>query len=274
MKRFLNLFTIFMLTLVVILMAVMTASQANGATNNEEAIVSQQATTIQKDQIVEDVVVLGHDVTVSGDVSEILVVIDGNIHLTSTSRTGIAVDLGGNIIQDTGAHVNAVYHASLTTPFWNGALFGGTFVLLLWVGMLAVSIGLVILSALICFAFRHQVNMSLRHIERSVRRTGMTGVFMSLGVLAIGTLCAVTMIALPLTGLLLILYLVAGVIGFSIVSLWIGKLAMRNSPAERPVWMLSLIGSSLMMAVTNIPFIGLLLFVVFWLVGVGAVTSG
>lgn len=272
MKKLLHHVGIFWAACFVVALSLMPSSTAYAATYRE-AIVSQQTTTVPRGQFVEDVVVLGHDVTVSGDVSEILVVIDGNIHLTSTSRSGIVVDLGGRIRQDPGARVNAVYHVSLMTPFWNGALFGGTFVLLLWAAMLALSIGLVILSVLVCFALRHQIHAPLHSIEQSVRRVGVTGVLTSVVVLAISTLLAVTILGLPLTGLFIILYAVAGVIGFSIVSLWIGKLAMRNSPMERPVWVLSLIGSGLMMAVTNIPFIGILLFAIFWFVGVGAVTS-
>lgn len=273
MKRFINDFTLFMITLIVGMMSVMVPSVACAATTRQEALISHNNTVIPKGQTVEDVLVLGHDVTVAGDVSRILVVIDGNIHLTSTSRTDIVVDLGGVIQEDSGALVNALYHAPLVTPFWNGALFGGTLLLLVWAGMLAVSIGFVILSGLICLGFRSRVDAPVQLIQQSVSRVGMTGVLMTLLVLAISALGAVTIIGLPVTAFLLILYALVGVVGFSFVSLWIGKLTMRNSSKDRPAWMLSSIGSSLIMTFTNVPFVGYLLFCIFWLIGVGTITA-
>lgn len=272
MRTFVTRFAVFVLSLFATMMT-MLPTPVVYAVGMDKAIISHQATLIQRGQVVEDVVVLGHDVVVAGDVSEILVVINGDIHLTSSSRTGIVIDLGGTVRQDVGAHVNAVYQSALSTPFWNGALFGGTFALVLWLGMLAVSIGLVILSVLLSYALRHQVKAPLSQIERSGRRVGMTGVFASLAILAMSALCAVTIVGLPLAGLLLLLYLTAGVVGFSIVALWLGKLALRHSPTERPVWLTSLIGASLLMAFTNIPFVGLVLFLISWLMGIGTITA-
>lgn len=243
------------------------------AATSAEALFRQQPTTIEQGQVVEDAVVVGHDVTVDGEVSEVLLVINGDVHLSKNSRSGIVIDIGGVIRQDQGAHVNAVYHASLDTPFWNGALFGGTFMILIWFLMLAVSIGLVIVAILIGFAFRRQAETHLRYLDRSVRRVGMTGVFVSLAAAAISALLGVTVIGLPLAVFLVALYLCLGIIGFSIVSLWVGRLVQRNPSSSRPVWISSLIGASTIVAFSNIPFVGLLLFAILWLVGVGTATS-
>lgn len=243
------------------------------AADREHAVVSQQDTVIRRGQVVEDVLVLGGNATVAGHVTDILVVINGNVHLTPTATTGIVVDLGGTVQQDTGARVEAVYHLSLSTPFWSGALFGSTFIALLWVGMLALSIGLMLLAIMIAFGLRHQIAAPVKHIERSVRRVGLTGVLMTFAVLAMSALCAVTIVGLPVTAVILCLYLATGAIGCAVVSVWIGKLATRHWPSERSIWMLALIGSSLMMAFTNIPIIGALLFGLLWLIGVGSVTA-
>lgn len=264
---------VFLISLCLVVILLLPNSVASAATQRK-TLLAKQDTTIRQGQVVEDVLVLGHDVTVSGDVSEILVVIDGNVHLTSTSRTGIVVDLGGTILQDKGADVNAIYRAALHTAFWNGVLFGGSFALLVWAGLLAGGIGLIILSVLICVGLRKYVQTPLHQIERSVRRVGVTGILVSLAATATSSLFAVTIVGLPLAATILVLYLVAGVIGFAISSLWLGKLATRNSfTVDQSIWIMSLLGSSLIVAFTFIPFIGLLLFCIFWLIGVGAVTS-
>jgi hypothetical protein len=251
------------------------ASQGHsaGTSVSREAVISPDATTIVRGQTVKDVVVVGNDATVAGRVSEVLLVLDGDVHLTSTARAGIVVDLGGHITADRGAQVDAIYHAAMSTPFWNGALFGVMFFLLAWAGMLIVEMGLLVLSVLIAHAFRRQIGVPLRFMEQSVRRTGITGVLISLAFLAVGALCALTIVGLPIAVVLLLVYLVGGVVGFSVVSLWVGNLALRNSVSERPVWVRSLLGTSLMMAFVSIPFIGLLLFCIFWLVGVGTTSA-
>lgn len=232
--------------------------------------VSQQPTTVAKGQTVEDVVVLGHNATISGDVSEILLVVNGDIHLTSSAYTGIVVDLGGTITQDPGAHINAVYQAAMSTPFWNGVLFGGLLIASLWLGMLAISIGMLVISVAVAWALRNQMDQAVSMISQSVRRVGTTGVFLTLVFLAIASLLAISIIGIPVAAFVAGVYLVTGTVGFSVVSTWVGKLATRHSPIRRPVWQICLIGSSLAIALMNVPVVGWLFFCMIWLVGVGA----
>lgn len=238
-----------------------------------EAVVSQQSVTVARGQTVEDVVVLGHNATISGDVSEILLVVNGDIHLTSSAYTGMVVDLGGTITQDPGAHVNAIYRASLSTPFWNGVLFGASLMALLWLGMLAISIGMLVISVTIAWALRNQVNQPVLMISQSVKRAATMGFFLTLVFLALASLLALSIIGIPVAALLAGVYLVTGTVGFSVVSTWIGKLATRHSPTKRPVWQLGLIGSGLVIALVNVPVVGWLIFCMVWFVGVGAIVQ-
>ncbi|MFB5193028.1 hypothetical protein [Alicyclobacillus fastidiosus] len=239
---------------------------------DDHSIISQQLTTIPKGQAVADVVIVGNDVRVSGDVYEILVVVNGNIHLTSSARAGIVVDLGGAIQEEPGAHVNALYHASLSTPFWNGIFVGGMLALLVWGGLLVISIVLVLLSVIVTIGLRNHIQMPLKILDRSIRKTGVIGFLVSIGTMAIIALLTVTLFGLPLAIVLVFLYAIAGIVGLAFTSLWTGKLALRNSSKERPNWVVSLLGSSLMVAFCNIPFVGLILFCLFWLIGIGVIT--
>lgn len=243
---------------------------AYAATRNIETIVRGQPTTIPQNEVVEDVLVLGHNVTVKGHITELLVVMDGNIRLASSSRTGIVVDIGGSIKQEPGAHVEGVYHLSLNSPFWNGTLFGLVVALALWAAGLALNVALVLVSVLVSLGIG-RLRIPLANEDRSVRRIGLLGTLISVAVLSVCSLLALTMLALPVAAILVVLYVATGVMGLSVTSLWIGRIVFRNTPSQRPVWLLSLIGSSLTAAFMNIPLIGVLLFCILWLIGIGAV---
>ncbi|KPV40756.1 hypothetical protein [Alicyclobacillus ferrooxydans] len=250
-----------------------------GRMTSAETLVTESPTVIPKNEQVEDVLVLGHNVTVEGKVTEILVVLDGNVHLGPNSYTGIVFDLGGSITQSRGAHVGAMYHVRLNTPFWNGALFGVTVSLLVWAGMLAVSVALVLLAVLCAIALRNQ-RVPLGKQDGSIRKMGLLGVLVTVIVGAVGSLLALTVVGLPVVGLIAILYLIAGIGGFSMTSMWIGGLVLGRqsnepfvSPGNRAYIVQALIGSSLLMATMNIPFVGLIVFLMTWLTGIGAVTT-
>ena len=243
---------------------------ARAASRSSEFLMSRQTTVIQQGQPIENVLILGHNVTVNGAVTQLLVVVDGNIHLTHSSISGIVVDLGGQIQQDRGARVDSIYQLALHTPYWNGVLFGGLSVMGIWAAILVVEISLIILSLLIHYALRNHMGAMLQPIESSVRRVGLMGVFITIAVLAIGVLGAVTVIGLPITVLVLILYVIAGLVGFSNVSYWVGMLSLRHSPKTWPSWQIMFIGSGLIVAMSSIPYLGIMFFLIFWMIGIGA----
>lgn len=244
------------------------------ANPSSHTIVSRFVTTIQRAQTVEDVLVIGNNVTVAGDVSDVLVVLDGDIHLTATSRTGIVVDLGGNIQKDPGANVNAIYHVSLESSFWDGTLFGLVVALLGWAAMLVIGIVLVLASILIGYAFHASMEVPLQSLEQSVRRVGFTGLLVSVVFLALGALSAITVVGLPVAVVLLVVYALSGVMGFALVAVWAGNLALRPTKSEVAYrfWQRALLGASLMTMFSMVPFVGLLMFILLWLLAIGAST--
>jgi hypothetical protein len=235
-------------------------------------VVSQQETRIPKGTIVEDAVVLGHDVNVAGTVSEILVVVNGNVQLAPSAKAGIVVDIGGTITQDTGASTEGMYQFSLGSHFWNGVLFGASGAFFIWIGMLAVSMIGVLVSVLLSFVLRTRNEIPLATLERSIRRTGLIGLFVTIATIAACAVFAMIDIAIPLSILLFFIYVLTGIVGFSVMSLWLGNLILQGKGVDKPVWLQNLIGASAIMVSANIPIIGLVLFSVFWLIGIGAMT--
>ncbi|SHK21838.1 hypothetical protein [Alicyclobacillus tolerans] len=241
------------------------------AVRSAYTIFRQQNTSIARGQVVDDALILGHNVNLSGHVYEILAVINGNVHVTSSGSADILVDLGGQIFLDHGAHVHQLYHLSLSTPFWNGVLLGGMFALLLWMGMLVLSMGLLFITTIVAWVFQEYTVVPFNILKSSARTAGIAGLLMTVICLAVSGLLAVTLIAIPLAAVAVVLFVIAGILGLSVVALWIGDLFWRESNQKRPEWVRAMMGSSLMLAFCNLPWIGLLFFCIFWLIGIGTI---
>ncbi|GMA56939.1 hypothetical protein GCM10025858_14420 [Alicyclobacillus sacchari] len=84
-------------------------------------LIRTSTTQVAPGQAVGDIVVVGHNLTIAGIADHVLV-INGNVTLLPTSRVDMVVDLGGAVHTVPGAKVYTVFHASLTDPFWSGAL--------------------------------------------------------------------------------------------------------------------------------------------------------
>ncbi|GMA56938.1 hypothetical protein GCM10025858_14410 [Alicyclobacillus sacchari] len=136
---------------------------------------------------------------------------------------------------------------------------------------MAVSIVLTLLLTVIAAALRETIRVPLAEMQRSVRRVGLTGLFVSVGAVAFCALLAATLVGIPFAVLCFFLYAVAAIVGLAVVAVWIGRMVV-NDPAQRPVWVVALVGVSLLVAFCNIPFVGLLLFCLAWVVGVGVTT--
>jgi hypothetical protein len=259
------------ITLFMVVLMFSPVSTAN-VIGHGKKVISQQETTIPKGTVVEDAIVLGHDVNVAGAVSEILVVVNGNVHLASTAKSGIIVNIGGIVTQDSGSSTEGIYQFSLGSHFWNGVLFGVVGAIFIWVGMLAVNIVGILLSVLLSSVLRTRTAVPLALLERSVRRTGLIGLLISIATFAACAVLAMVDIGIPLAILIFLVYVLLGIIGFSVISLWLGKLILRDKEAGKPTWLKNLIGASAIMVTANIPVIGLFLFSVFWLIGIGVIT--
>ncbi|WP_156039978.1 hypothetical protein [Alicyclobacillus macrosporangiidus] len=234
-------------------------------------VVSRQAVTIPQGEVAEDVLVIGNDATVSGVVYDNLVVVGGDIHLTGTARAGVVIDLGGHLTQDPGAHANAVFTLSFRQPFLNSLTIGSALVVAVWTLRLALSAALVALPVIVAVLLRSYLDRPVSYVAQSVRRTGLMGLLVSVVFVALGAVSAITVIGLPVTAILLCVYLALGVVGLTGVSAWIGRMTVFGAP-ERPVWLQTLLGSTFLMAFGNIPMVGPILLTIAWWVGVGAVT--
>lgn len=237
------------------------------------SILSSKPVSVHRGEVIEDVVVVGNNVEVSGDVYEALLVLNGNVHLKSTARVGVLVDLGGTIQKDPGAHVNAEYTVSSRFPFWNSVLLGSGMVLMVWAVRVVLSVALLLIPVLLAFVLRKWIEPPTNIIAESVRRSGLAGFLASVGILVVSGALAVTIIGIPISAVILGCYAVVGVIGWSAVCMWLGRIiAQAFNQGGRAKWLQTAMGATVLMAFVNVPIVGPIFLLLLWMVGVGAST--
>ncbi|WP_258110587.1 hypothetical protein [Alicyclobacillus sp. SP_1] len=239
----------------------------------KDSILSVNPVVVNRGEAIKDVAVIGHNVVISGDVYEALLVVNGNVRLTPTARVGVLVDFGGTVETAPGAQVHAEYTVSWGSPFWNSVLLGSGLVLLVWAFRMAFSAALLAVPLLLSIVLGKWLDRPADVIAQSVRRTGAVGLLTALGTLAVSGVLAITILGLPVSAILLLCYGILGLAGWSTVSLWLGRiLAHAFSYGDRPRWLQCIMGAAVLMAFISVPTAGVLLFLLSWLVGTGAVT--
>lgn len=230
---------------------------ATPAHTSAAAIFEHQNTVIPIDQTVDDVYVVGGDTEIGGHVAGIVVVINGNLHITSSARIdGMIVVVGGEVNQESGATIgDDVYNLSLDEPTQNSLLIGGGLTLGLWIVQLGIVILLIVVPTLISFLGRKKMTIFItRFSATSWGRLLYMGLLCGLALTAISALLVITIIGIPILILVLLVYLIALCIGLTVISQRIGEL-LRTSEGK-PVWFNVMIGSILIAAIISIPVIG------------------
>lgn len=229
-------------------------------------------TVISPSQTVEEVVVVGHNVTVQGRVTDNLIVINGNVYLTKTAKTGLILDIGGQVTSEPGAKVQNMVSLWFKGPFQNSLAVGSVGMLLVWALRVAVSVLLLAIPVVISFFIKPWQGVMMNSLRDSARKAGFAGLLTTVLALGLGMLFAITVIGIPIAVFVFVVYVFLGLIGLSLVSVWIGEFATRGQLDEKPKWLQSLIGATFLMAFSNIPLFGPLLLMVVWLLGNGAVS--
>ncbi|WP_062305239.1 hypothetical protein [Alicyclobacillus sendaiensis] len=248
-----------------LLIASPAVAQASVVSN--QGLIRTSTTEVLPGQSVGDIIVVGHDLTIAGTADHVLVV-NGNVDLLPSARVDTVIDLGGDVRTLPGATVHKLLHATLGNPFWSGAIVAGLGALVAWMGLFAAGIVLTALLTVIAAALRESIEVPLAELEKSARRAGLSGVFVTLAVLALAGLFAATLVGIPVAALCLALYALGALVGLAVVSVWIGRMIVGRERA-REVWKAALCGVSFIVAFSSIPIIGQILFLVLWLAGVG-----
>jgi hypothetical protein len=228
-------------------------------------------------------------VNVDGEV----VAIGGNVHVSSGARVGRdAVSVGGDVVIDPGGTVEGE-QVSVSIPGLAGlmGLLGGSSgpaepkvsPFLRVVHLLAKYAVFFVLGLLVLVFVPARLEVVANAIGRQPAKVVLAGLLGTLAMPVLTVLLVVTVVGIPLVAVQVIAVLVAAVVGFGALALLIGRAvpirprrAAAGAAAEprpfRSAAVLQLaIGTAIVVAVTEIPVLGVLAWVTGWLFVFGAV---
>jgi len=251
---------------------VMTMEPQNGVIVKD--IVEWKDVLIPRDSVVDNVVVIGGNVTIAGTVKNEVVVINGNLTLQKTAKLcERAFVIDGRIMQEEGAVIKKSFvnirpdSANLMNLF-----FAGSMVLFLEFIKLAVGVFVVIIPPILAWGFQKRSNRFRMICERYFLKNIALGVLSSFSFLIIETLLVISIVGIPLAILLGVLFLVTTILGVSGLCMTIGvRIAVRIGLTEKNIAIQAFCGSIAIALIINIPFAGIVVLFVAMLFGIGAV---
>lgn len=231
----------------------------------DKNIVNQKETIIPKNEKVENVIVLGDNATINGEVRVAVVVINGNLQINKTANIkGPVLVIGGQINQEIGAKVTEpIISLNLNDQTKNSFILGGLLFLASWVTRLALSILLVLITVIAGIATKHKFNSLPEGLQMKPGRMIITGFISSLALFAISVLLTILIIGIPIVIIILIGVIISFIAGLIFISGQLGSQLMMFE--GKPKWLVLLAGSALIVAAINFPlFGGIILLIISW----------
>lgn len=237
-------------------------------------IVGFSDTDIPPDVTVENVIVVGGDAIVAGTVKDEVVVINGNVRLTSTAniRDRVIV-LGGDLLTEDGAYIGkGIFRIGGKFPFAATIISVATVILLLWSINVLITVGLVVLPLFFTWGWKRGV-LDLSEIARSSPlKAVIVGILGGLAALFIMLIFAITLFGIPVAGFLAIMLMAAVVAGLSGICHAVGqRFPIAYNETERSTFINTLYGSIELALAINVPLVGTLILLLSCTAALGAV---
>lgn len=231
-----------------------------------ESLFERHDTVIPEKQMVENVVVIGGDATISGAVRDAVIVINGNLKVRETSRImGLVLVVGGTVELEPGAQLtDNVFSVTFDNATMNSLLIGGALLAGFWFLRFVISLLMVILPVLTVLLARDRIGPFVALVRRSPGRLLGIGLATSFLLTAVGILLSITIIGIPVVAVLLLGTLLIFLFGLSTISIIIGEWVPGT--AGRSSWLTAAGGAVAVAAGINFPFLGgFLLLGLFWI---------
>ncbi|MBI5066636.1 MAG: hypothetical protein HZB56_00230 [Deltaproteobacteria bacterium] len=246
----------------------------------QEVVVLRGSATLEPGSTAQQVVAvlggvnLGEGVSVDGDVVAVL----GDIHVHPGARVGgDAVSVGGKLIIDEGAVVEG-QQVSVDVPGIASILGSESLVSKAKERSLSFRIGGVIAQFAAFFALGllflllapRRLDSVAASLSHRPLKTVLTGLLGTIALPVLTLLLVVTVIGIPLVAVQVIGILVAAILGYTALALFLGRALPIHTDRGGQVLRLAL-GTALMVVIFRIPVIGVLAGLTAWLVVFGAV---
>ncbi|WCK52929.1 hypothetical protein PP175_16025 [Aneurinibacillus sp. Ricciae_BoGa-3] len=217
----------------------------------------------------ESLVVIGHNVTISGTVTDTVFVINGDVQLTRTSHTGVVIALGGTVRHESGAVVQDSISLDFNNTLLNNVLMALVIMVGFWGIRIALSVVLLVVPIFVVLLFRNHLQKSIDLLTQSATRLGVIGLVLSVLVVVVSSLIGLTIIGLPITVILIILLLVIASFGYGVVAFHVGDVLLHDRFKRDEPWFTTLSGAIFITALSNIPVLGWILLFIVMCISVG-----
>ncbi len=229
-------------------------------------ILKHHYTEIEQDQSVENVVVFGNDVQVSGIVHEAVIVVNGNLTIKNTARIdGLIIVINGDINQESGAKItDNILNISFTKEILNSLIIGLSIYLGSSLFKFVVSILLILLVLITVVLAKERLTSLEVLVQNATKRVLLIGMVSSIILLSLMILLSIIIIGLPIVLILLIMTAITLIIGMATFSRIIGQYIFPAG--DKKLWQIALIGALAIIAAINFPIFGMLILIVLtWL---------
>jgi hypothetical protein len=232
-----------------------------------------QDTVIAENQTVNEVVVVGGDATVSGNVENYVIVFNGNAIIKSTAHIkGMVLVIGGTITQNPGAVIeDDIIGISLDNATKNSLLIGSGLLVSVWILQFLISLLLIALPMLLVFLLKQRMNPFVQLVKGKFGLAIGVGFFSSLLAIAISLLLIITVIGIPLILVILLLIALSVLLGVTALSHILGDKIQMILPRKQ-AWFTTGMGAAVIVSLMNIPMVGIILMLGLVWLSLGMVT--
>lgn len=234
--------------------------------------VLNQNSIVDEGQRIKNVFLYGEDGVISGEVTDEVVVINGNLTLTRTARIHDRVFLiGGELNREPGAELGrGIFQVNLANENLNSLLLGLGTLALLELAKLFLALLIFLASLASLFMFKHRVARAKAMLGAKMFKTGLLGLFATIGLGLVFIALIVTVWGIPVAILLGIVLLILLPVGLGALNGMIGELLLKSFAwGQKPFYQV-LIGSIFTVALFNFPVLGILWGVLVLIFTIGA----
>ncbi len=232
-----------------------------------EPVVLQQGETVEK------VLVFNTDVRIAGRVTDLVVVINGNVELEPSASVDLVVDLGGHVANASSQIKSGIFELNWTERLSQELLFGA--LMLLGVGFVRVVVsvvGIMLLSLGGVFLAKHLETARDALAPAPARLAGI-GLASALVLTVLIVLLSLSVVGLPLALLLVFLSLVVAGVGLLPLLAYWGKQWFNPVLLGSSKWKHWFVLAILYVGLANVPLLGLLFSTGTLLAGLGLMVA-
>lgn len=231
--------------------------------------------TVEADQRVDAAIAFGGDVDVYGEVRESVVAVGGDVFIHPGAEVeGDAVSIGGEVILDSNAnldgdlvevksgHFGHAFRHLHFNPYWGVP----------WAFRAISMFGLLAIVLIVGLLFPGLIVSPASGFELEPGKTFLIGIAAVILFIPLLILLAISIIGIPLIPLVIFCYGLAYLVGYLIVGYLLGKRFLTALNIEAKTLLMNSVSGVLILWFVNlIPFIGILLRICLFLVGLGVI---